>query len=151
VRRLAPATAVLLVLLLSALTLVAVELGKGAASYGSFTLANPCHGRTFPGSGVDAAIQRVVLDGLDGAACRLGTSREELVLSLGSGGGFPRRHWDRATIERAVRAGMLEAVDRAEQHGDVPSFLAPLAREAIRSAPLDQLIQGVVVLGRLIG
>ena len=133
---------VLLLLLLAAVVLVVVELGKGAVGYGSGTVANPCHSRSFAGSGIDAAVQRVVLDGLDGAACRLGTSREALVLSLGRGSGFPHRHYDRQTVEDALRAGMLAAIDRAEQRGDVPSFLAPILRQAVQSAPLDQLLRG---------
>jgi hypothetical protein len=138
----------LVALLLAAVVLLAVELGLGAASYGSQGVANPCHPRSFAGSGFDATVQRVVLDGLDGAACRLGISREALVLSLGNGGtGFPHTKWDRPTIERALRAGLLESVDRAEQRGEIPSFLAPLLRQTIRSAPLDQLIRGVGALG----
>ena len=133
---------VLLVLLVAAMVLVVVELGKGAVGYGSGTVANPCHSRSFAGSGIDAAVQRVVLDGLDGAACRLGTSRETLVLSLSRGNGFPHRHFDRQTVENAFRAGMLAAIDRAEQRGDVPSFLAPILRQAVQSAPLDQLLRG---------
>jgi len=123
-----------------------VELGKGAVSYGSGTVANPCQSRRFAGSGVDATVQRVVLDGLDGAACRLGTSREALVLSLSRGSGFPQRHFNRQTVENALRAGMLAAIDRAEQRGDIPSFLAPLARQAVRSLRLEQLLRGALGL-----
>ena len=137
---------VLLLLLLAAVVLVVVELGKGAVGYGSGTVANPCHNRSFAGSGIDAAAQRVVLDGLDGAGCRLGTSREALVLSLSRGSGFPHRHFNRQTVENALRAGMLAAIDRAEQRGDIPSFLAPLARQAVRSLRLEQLLRGALGL-----
>jgi hypothetical protein len=150
-RRVAPALAALLGLLAAAAILVVVEFGLGAAGYGSGKVADPCRPRTFAGSGIDATVQRVVLDGLDGAACKLGTSREELVLSLGSGGSFPPRRWDRPTIETALRAGLLGAVDRAEQRGDIPGFVVPLLRRAIRSAPLDELIRGAISLRDLIG
>jgi hypothetical protein len=143
--------AVLFALLLAAAALLVVELGRGAAHYGQGRVADPCRGRTYPGGGIDAAIQRVVLDGLDGAACRLGTSREQLVLSLGSGGGYPPHRWDRKTLDAALRAGMLTAVDRAEQRGDVPGVLAPFIRRAIRSAPIDALIRGAVGLQDLFG
>jgi hypothetical protein len=149
--RLTPPLAVLLALLLAGAVLLAVELARGAAGYGSGTVAKPCVERSFPGSGLDAAVQRIVLDGLDGAACRLGTSREELVLSLGTGTGFPPRRWDRHTIEVALRAGMLGAVGRAEQRGEIPGFLAPLVRHAVRSLPLEQLIRGGIGLRDLIG
>jgi len=137
---------VLFLLLLAAVVLVAVELGKGAVGYGSETVANPCHSRSFTGSGIDATVQRVVLDGLDGAACQLGTSREALVLSLSRGRGFPHRHFDRRTVEKALRGGMLTALDRAEQRGDIPGFLAPLLRQAVQSFSLDQLLRGALGL-----
>jgi hypothetical protein len=92
-----------------------------------------------------------VLDGLDGAACRLGTTREELVLSFGSGAGSPPRRWDQHTIEVAVRAGMLAAVSDAEQRGEIPSLLATLLRNSIQAAPLDQIIRGAISLRDLIG
>ena len=37
---------------------------------------------TFEGEGLDATVQRIALDGLNGAACELGVTREDLVLSL---------------------------------------------------------------------
>jgi hypothetical protein len=146
-----PALLVLLALLAAAAALVLVEVGLNVSGYGSTKLADPCKPRTFPGSGIDATVQRVVLDGLSGAACKLGTTREELVLSLGTGGDYPPRRWDRHTIEVALRAGMLAAVDHAQERGDIPGFLAPLVKRAIESAPLDQLIRGGLGLQGLIG
>jgi hypothetical protein len=145
------AAGVLAALLIGAAALLAVELSLGATGYGSAKLADPCRPRTFAGSGIDAAVQQVVLDGLDGAACRLGTTREELVLSFGSGLGYPPRRWDRHTIEVAVRAGMLAAVNNAEQRGEIPGLVAGLLRRAIDAAPLDQLISGGITLRNLFG
>jgi hypothetical protein len=137
-------------LLVAAVILVAVELGMGAIDTGP-TVADPCKPRTpFPGSGIDATIQRIVLNGLDGAACRLHTTREELVLSLRSDGGNGRVHFDDHKIEVAVRAGLLRAVDEAERRGDIPGFLAPLARRLIRTAPIDQLVRGGIRLSDLL-
>ena len=132
------------------MVLVAVELGTGAVGPVSPELANPCRARPAPGGGFDATVQRIVLDGLDGAACRLHTSREQLVLSLGPGTGF-RRRWDRRTIEVALRAGLLRAVDEAERRGDVPGFLAPVLRRIVRDAPIEPLIEGGIRLRDLIG
>ena len=91
-----------------------------------------------------------MLDGLDGAACRLHTTREELVLSLGGGVGVTRR-WDEHTIEVALRAGLLRSVDAAEQRGDVPSFLAPALRQLVESAPLGKLVRGGIGLSDFFG
>jgi hypothetical protein len=128
-----------------------LELGLGALRYGSGKLTDPCHPEAFPGKGLDAVVQRVVLDGLSGAACRLGTTREELVLSFGSGGALTSRRWDRQTVEVAVRAGMLSAVDRAEERGEIPGLLATLLRSAINAAPLDQLLRGAISVRDLLG
>jgi hypothetical protein len=138
-------------LLVAAGVLLAVELGLGATGYGSGKLADPCRPHAFAGSGLDATVQQVVLDGLDGAACRLGTTREELVLSFESRAGDPPRRWDRHTIEVAVRAGMVAAVNDAEQRGEIPGLFATLLRDAIEAAPLDQLIRGTISLRDLIG
>ena len=136
---------VLVALLLSGAALVGVELGKGALDEPAPKIANPCQQREGRTGGIDATIQRIVLDGLDGAACRLHTSREELVLSLGGGVGVTRR-WDEHTIEVALRAGLLRSVDESVQRGDVPSFLAPALRQLVESAPLDQLVRGGIGL-----
>jgi hypothetical protein len=141
---------VLVALLLAGVALVAVELGLGALQEPSPRIADPCRPRDGRTGGIDATIQRIVLDGLDGAACRLHTTREELVLSIG-GGSLAPRHWDEHTIEVALRAGMLRAVDEAVGRGDVPGFLAPALRSLVRRLPLEQLIRGGISLGDLLG
>jgi len=149
-RRPTRAVAFLLALLLAAAALVGVELGKGAARSVSPPIAKPCQTRpSFPGSGLDAITQRILLDGLDDAACRLGTTREELVLSFRSGTGIRLRQ-DRSTVEAAVRAGLVRSVDRAERRGDVPGFLAPALRRLVETVPLDTLIKGGIGLGNLL-
>jgi hypothetical protein len=135
-------------LLVSGVALLGVELGKGALSEPAPRLADPCLPRAGRSGGIDATIQRIVLDGLDGAACRLHTTREELVLSLG--GNEPRR-WDEHTIEVALRAGLLRSVDEAERRGDIPGFAAPLLRRFVERAPLDRLIRGGFSLRDLLG
>jgi hypothetical protein len=135
----------LIVLLLLGVALVAVELGLGALNEPSPKIANPCHARGGRTGGIDATVQRIVLDGLDGAACRLHTTREELVLSIGGGSEAPR-HWDAHTIEVALRAGMLRSLDEAVDRGDVPGFLAPALRSFIQNAPIEQVIRGALSL-----
>jgi hypothetical protein len=142
----------LVALLVSGAALVAVELGKGALNEPSPKIADPCKPRSGgPSGGLDATVQRIVLDGLDGAACRLHTTREELVLSFGGSGLGVHRHWDEHTIEVALRAGLLRSVDEAERRGDIPSFLAPLVRRLVQHAALKPLIEGGFKLSDLIG
>ncbi len=70
-------------LVLVAVTLLVAEVALGGVTYGTARLADPCTSKpAFEGGGIDGAVQRFALSGLAGAACSLGTSREELVLSL---------------------------------------------------------------------
>jgi len=135
---------VLLALFAAAAILVGVEFGKGAAHAGEVHLADPCKPHTFTGS----VVQRIVLDGLDGAACKLHMSREQLVLSVGSNSPLHSK-WDKKTIEVALRAGMLRAVVEAERRGEIPSVLAAPIKKFIRIAPIDKLISGGISLGDL--
>ncbi len=149
--RLRSGIVLLLALLVGAGALVGVELGKGATRSVSPSIANPCRARApFTGGGIDGVIQRIVLDGLDGAACRLETSREELVLSLRPGTGVRLSQADRSTAEAAIRAGLLRSVDEANRRGDIPGFLVPAVRRLIETAPINTLIQGGISLGNLL-
>src|SRR5262249_33669826 len=149
-KRWTPAILVLLALLAAGGTLIAGELGVGGANSGG-QVTDPCKPRTpFPGHGVDATIQRIVLDGLDGAACRLHTSREELVLSLNPSSDWPVR-WDEHTIEVAIRAGLRRSVDEAERRGDIPGFVADVARRIVETAPIGVLVRGGIRLSDLFG
>jgi len=110
--------AVVAALLGAAIVLIAAELALGALRHGGVPLADPCVRRAaFGGSGLDGAVQQVALDGLDGAACRLHTSREELVLSFSPGVRTKEIRWSRPTIEAALAAGFGRAVDDAKERG----------------------------------
>jgi hypothetical protein len=135
------AARVLAVLFAAAALLIGVEFGKGAAHAGEVRLADPCARNTFKGS----IVQRILLDGLDGAACRLHISREELVLSVGSNSPLHTR-WDQKTIEAALRSGMLRAVREAARRGEIPSALAAPIVKFIRTAPIDKLVSGGISL-----
>jgi hypothetical protein len=107
------AIAALVALFAGAALLIALEFAAGGAVAGSLAVRDPCAARpAYPGHGLDAVLQRIVLDGLDGAACELGATREELVLSLAPRSKADIR-WDDETIERGLRAGLLGAVDDA--------------------------------------
>lgn len=142
------------VLLLAALVagaviLIVVQLANGAAGPVSPTLARPCAPRApFTGGGLSGVVQRVVLEGLDGAACKLGTTREELVLSLSPS--TTSRKWDKKTIEVAIRAGLNEAIDAEQRQGNIPGFLVPTLHRLVEKTPFDKLIQGGITLGNLI-
>jgi hypothetical protein len=145
------AIAVLVTLFVGAGALVALEFANGAADAGTLAVGDPCEPReAYPGQGLDAVIQRIVVDGLDGAACELGTTREQLVLSLSPRSG-QTIEWDDATIERALRAGLLEAIDDAEQRGSVNGIVAAVLRQVVQRAPVQWLIDGGQSLAGLLG
>lgn len=145
------AIAALVALFTGAVFLIALEFANGAADAGSLAVRDPCAGRpAYPGQELDAVLQRIVLDGLDGAACELGASREELVLSLSPRSGSTIR-WDDETIERAVRSGLLGAIDDAEQRGSLNGIVAALLRQLVQHAPVQWLIDGGQGLAGLFG
>jgi hypothetical protein len=136
------AAGILVAVFAGAVALVGIEFANGAADAGALAVRDPCEPRTaFPGQGLDATLQRLVLDGLDGAACELGATREELVLSLSprSNADIP---WDDETIERALRAGFLGAIDDAEQRGSLNGIVAAILRPLVERAPVQWLIDG---------
>lgn len=149
--RVAPSFLVLGGLVLAAIVLIFVELANGGAQSVSPAIAKPCEARApFEGHGLDGTVQRVVLEGIDGAACKLHMTREELVLSLSPAShGSPR--WTRRQMEVAIRSGLTHAVDAEAQQGNIPGLLVPLLHRIVKSTPFEKLIRGSVDLGSLIG
>jgi hypothetical protein len=121
---------VLGVLGVAAVGLIVLELALGAVSYGQPQLADPCTARAVStGGGIDALVQRFARATLDGAACQLHTTREELVLSFVPSAGTQRIHWDRATIDRALRAGLDHASHEVAGNGVIGNALAFTLRQ----------------------
>ncbi len=127
----------LLVLLGAAVVLLVVELSLGAVGFGKPHLADPCASKpAFEGGGLDGEVQRFALSGLNGAACKLHASREELVLSFVPAAGTKRVRWDRKTIEAALRAGFDQAFVDLEARG-LAGYVIGHALEVIVGAPID--------------
>lgn len=135
-------------LLVAAVVFLAVELGMGAWGFGEVKRVDPCSAATPRlGGGFDAALQRIVLDGLNGAACRLHTTREQLVESLGS----KSSRWSDEQVQQAVRVGLVQAIDKAERRGEVSGIVAPLLRVAAKHAPIKFLVENGSSLTGLLG
>jgi MFS family permease len=124
--------------------LVALEFRAGAGDYGRRTYVDPCHSPADPypqGHGIDGTLQRISLSAIDGAACKLGVSREELVLSLDSHGPFGDKvHWTRATLEDALRAGLVQAISDADHRNTIPGFVATGLKFLAERAPIDWVL-----------
>jgi hypothetical protein len=133
------------ILFLPALALVLVsgvlgiQLAHGGGSYEPLRPADPCVVRDVAsqGGGIDGLTERLVLLGLDGAACRLHTSREALTLELARPG--PRSDAEIA----ALRAGLLDAVRKMKAAGTLPPA-SDLVDEALDSSDLNGFVKAAI-------
>lgn len=127
----------------------------GGASYAPTPLADPCETREWrdPG-GLSDALEQVALSGLDGAACELGATREELVLALRDESALDdfaeANEIDREDAEQAVQEGLMRALDDAEEAGAIPGLVAGVARRAIENVPPHLLVEVLERLGSLL-
>ena len=128
------------VVLGAAVVLLIIEVSLGAFHFGQPKLADPCTSKpAFSGGGIDGEVQRFALSGLNGAACKLHTTREELVLSFVPAAGTKRVRWDRQTIENALKAGFDQALHDTEHRG-VAGYIIGHVLEVVLGAPLDYLL-----------
>ena len=123
-------------------------LALGGASYEPTPVADPCRMREWRHpSGVQAALEQVALSALDGAACDLGVSREELVLALkddDSLDAFASKHGiSHDDAEQAVRQGLVRSVDDAEEAGVLSGTVARLVRGAAERIPPGLLLSAL--------
>jgi hypothetical protein len=130
----------------AAVALPAIYLAAGGTSYAPAKVQDPCKHRPWRDpEGLDQIAQQFTLSALDGAACELGVSRETLARALATPESR-ERFADRygigdAELVRAIRAGLLRAVDDAEEAGTLPSLVAGPLREYLKNIPLDQAIE----------
>jgi hypothetical protein len=135
----------------AAVALVVLYLGLGGASYAPAKAADPCVTRDWrEPSGFQEVAEQIVLSGLDGAACELGVSREEIVLAFAGGDSlesFAREHDISVTrLEEILRTGLVRAVDDAERADALNSTVAGILRQVIERVPIDTVLD---LLGQL--
>lgn len=132
---------VLAALAAAALSLIAIEFALGAATFGQPRLADPCTATAAPSDGgFNGMVERLARATLDGAACELHTTREELVLSFVPAAGTHRIRWTRQTIDRALRAGLSRAVHNLVGNGIVGDALAFTLTHAVTPL-IEQFLQ----------
>jgi hypothetical protein len=123
---------VLAALLVAVGVFIVAELAAGALDFGETRIADPCTTEAeFEGGGIDGAIQRFALSAISGAACELGASREELVLSFVPSANASDVRWDKDTINRALRAGVEQAAEDTAGEGLVGAALEVLLEEIV--------------------
>ncbi len=126
--------------------LAAAYLAAGGSSYTPAKVQDPCKPRPWRNpQGIQAIAEQFSLSALDGAACRLGVSREALAQALATPAArerFTRRHGiSDARLAEAIRAGLVRAVNDAERAGALSPIIAEPLRQAVRQIPLDQAIR----------
>ena len=129
-----PAIAVLLVA-----AVLGVQVAAGGGDYVPRRSADPCSPRPVPPiqPQLESVGERIVLLGLDSAACRLGVSREGLVLAIGE-----KRSLDPAT-PAALKAGLRDAVDRLDREQRLPK-VSQLLPELLDQANLPGIVKTLI-------
>lgn len=130
----------------ASLVLVFAYLAAGGSSYEPAKVQDPCKDRPWRNpEGIEQIAEQFSLSALDGAACELGVSRETLARALATPSSrerFTKRYGiDDAELAKAIRAGLIRAVDDAERAGAINSFLAAPLRATLRQIPVDQAIE----------
>ena len=120
----------------------------GGASFEPTPVADPCVSREWRDpDDLQAVLEQIVLSALDGAACELAVSREELVLAVedeASLDAFAREQGlSRDDAERAVQDGLERAIDDAEEADALPGFALSLLRRAVDSLPPWLLLEAI--------
>lgn len=137
-------TAVALSALLG-VALVAAYLAAGGASYEPAQVSDPCQPREWRSpDGIEEYAEQFTLSALDGAACELGVSREVLARAIASDDTIDafKEHFkiDDDEFDDAVHAGLVRAVDDAEDAGAISPIVAVPIREVVKQIPVDQAI-----------
>jgi len=118
---------------------LAVQLANGGGEFEPLRPADPCAARevTSRSDGIDGLSERLVLLGLDGAACRLGVTREALTLELAQS--------PEPTDEQvqALHDGLQAAVRRMQGDGSLPPA-SELLDEALDSTELNGFLEAVI-------
>jgi len=132
-----------LALPLIAVVLVAAVLGvqvaAGGGHYAPLRPANPCTPRPVPPipAQLEPLAEQIVLLGLDSAACRLGTSRERLVLALAESRSLEPRQ------SAALKAGLADAVNLLDREGRLPK-VSQLLPQALGQANLPGIVKTII-------
>lgn len=130
----------------ASLLLVGAYLAAGGSSYEPEQVQNPCKPRPWSNPQTLGQIaNQFTISALDGAACKLGVSREALARALATPEGrerFAKKYGiNDEKLAKAIRAGLLRAVDDAEEAGALSPILAVPLRATLRNIPLEEAIE----------
>jgi hypothetical protein len=132
--------------IVASLVLVGAYLAAGGSSYEPEKVQSPCQPRPWSDpQNLGQIANQFTISALDGAACKLGVTRETLARALATPEArerFKQRYGiDDEKLAKAIRAGLVRAVDDAEEAGALPSLIAGPLRDAVQNIPLEQAIE----------
>jgi hypothetical protein len=146
-----------LVALGACIALLGVYAALGGGSYQPAAVADPCQPRVDPADaagGISGALEHALLSSIDNAACKLGVSREELVIALRSESDFEQLAAESGTTPdaaaRVVTDALGAAIAAAEERGTLPGFVAGLLRSVTEHVKPWDLLSLVDRLGGLV-
>lgn len=142
--------------ILASLVLVGAYLAAGGSSYEPEKVQNPCQPRPWSNpQSLGEIANQFSISALDGAACKLGVTREELARALATPEArkrFAEKYGiDDEKLAQAIRAGLLRAVDDAEEAGALSPILAVPLRTTLRDIPLEEAIELIRDAKKLLG
>lgn len=139
-----------LIALAASIGLIGVYVAFGGGSYTPASTADPCETRDQDVLEERGVFEGIALSALDGAACELHVSREELTLAIADPAATEEfaaaNDIDSDTIDAAVRAGLERAVDDAAAAGKIDGIEETILRQIARFAPVGPAISGLQAL-----
>jgi hypothetical protein len=128
-----------LIALLLVTAVLGVQTAAGGGNYVPRRPANPCVQRPIPPiqPRLEPLAEQIVLLGPQRAACRLGISRERLVLALVDARSLGPR------VPAALKAGLRDAVERLDREGRLPK-VSQLLPQALDEAGLPGTLKAII-------
>ena len=130
--------------IVAAALLVCVYLVAGGLDFKPAAAADPCDAREWGDpQGLEQTAERFSLSAIDGAACQLGVSREELTRALATEQSRIRfgevNGLSDTEIENAIRSGLMRAIDDGENAGAISGIAASGLRLTVRVMPVSAM------------
>jgi hypothetical protein len=139
-----------LIALAASIGLIGAYVAFGGGSYSPAGTADPCATRDQAVLDERGVFDGIALSALDGAACELHVSREELALAIADPDAtdeFAAAHGlDSDDVDAAVRAGLERAVDDAAAAGRIDGVEESILRQVARYAPIGPVIDALTAL-----
>ncbi len=127
------------------LVLVGLYLALGGGRYTPLATADPCATRAWRDpEGQTKIAEQIALSSLDGAACELGVSREQLTLALASEGDLERfreaQGLSQQRLEDVLRAGLHRAVRDGRSAGAINGVEGFVLDQTVDRLPVQRVI-----------